>query len=350
MSSNISIRQIAQAVGLHPSTVSLALRNHPKIPLSTRARIKAAARAMGYRADPLVATALSRVRSKAGPRSAEIIAFVTPLSRTAFARHELNREMFRGASERAESLGWKLELFPMGEHGGEAGISRILSHRGIRSTLIGPLEKRASLALDWPQFAAAALGPSLADPALHQASNFQFRSAQKALERLFALGYRRFAFALDRHLNERVERAYAAAVVDFERNNAKDGVECVMAEHNGEPTALERLCRKGKPQILLGSLWEEKWWKAARTARGHRGLAFASLDLRCTNGSIGGIFQNFPHIGALGIDLIVAQHLRNERGVPQYRKHLFIDGEWKDGASCPPLLASSGRQRRISYN
>jgi len=45
--SNPNQRQIAEATNLSLTTVSFALRDHPEIPPATRARVWAAARALG---------------------------------------------------------------------------------------------------------------------------------------------------------------------------------------------------------------------------------------------------------------------------------------------------------------
>src|SRR5437870_5505453 len=60
---------VAKSLGLSRSTVSLALRNSPKIPHARRQQIQLAAEQMGYRVNSM-ATALSHHRrvSKVSPR------------------------------------------------------------------------------------------------------------------------------------------------------------------------------------------------------------------------------------------------------------------------------------------
>ena len=45
----VTMSDIAAALGLHPSTVSLALKDSPRIAKETRARVQAIAAEMGYR-------------------------------------------------------------------------------------------------------------------------------------------------------------------------------------------------------------------------------------------------------------------------------------------------------------
>ena len=47
-----TMKDVAALVGVHQTTVSLALRDHPGIPVATREKIREAAARIGYRPDP----------------------------------------------------------------------------------------------------------------------------------------------------------------------------------------------------------------------------------------------------------------------------------------------------------
>ncbi|MCC5023327.1 MAG: helix-turn-helix domain-containing protein [Candidatus Synoicihabitans palmerolidicus] len=51
----VTLKAVALAARVHPSTASLALRNRSRIPLTTRERIALIAREMGYQPDPVLA-------------------------------------------------------------------------------------------------------------------------------------------------------------------------------------------------------------------------------------------------------------------------------------------------------
>ena len=59
-----TMQQVADRAGVAVSTVSYALKNHPKIPEATRERIQALARRMGYRPDAYVSTLMARLHNK----------------------------------------------------------------------------------------------------------------------------------------------------------------------------------------------------------------------------------------------------------------------------------------------
>ena len=62
-----NMQQIADAVGLSKSAVSLALRNDPRLPLATRLRIKSVADQMGYRRNPVVDNLMTQLRAGRQP-------------------------------------------------------------------------------------------------------------------------------------------------------------------------------------------------------------------------------------------------------------------------------------------
>lgn len=49
-----SLQDIAARLGVHPSTVSRALRNHPAISEAVRLRVQAVAREFAYKPNPLI--------------------------------------------------------------------------------------------------------------------------------------------------------------------------------------------------------------------------------------------------------------------------------------------------------
>ena len=57
-----SLRQLAHKLGLSHTTVSEALRDHPRVHRDTRTRVQAAAKTAGYRFNPLASSLLSEVR------------------------------------------------------------------------------------------------------------------------------------------------------------------------------------------------------------------------------------------------------------------------------------------------
>src|SRR5581483_2410531 len=102
----------------HRSTVALALREHPRIPVATRRRVQQIAKNLGYRLNPLVAALMSSRRS-GRPVKHVTLAFVTNYpTRFGWRPEQHDRpDFFPGALQRARDFGYKLEHFWLAEPG-----------------------------------------------------------------------------------------------------------------------------------------------------------------------------------------------------------------------------------------
>jgi hypothetical protein len=65
----------ARAAGVSIATASLALRNQPKFPMETAARVRHAAAELGYQPHPSVSALMAHIRAGRRPGSREKIAF-----------------------------------------------------------------------------------------------------------------------------------------------------------------------------------------------------------------------------------------------------------------------------------
>lgn len=76
MSGHITMADVARAAGVHQTTVSLALRSHPRIPENTRKRIQQVAEEMGYRPNPLVSALIAQRRLGLAFSSGSVLAYL----------------------------------------------------------------------------------------------------------------------------------------------------------------------------------------------------------------------------------------------------------------------------------
>jgi LacI family transcriptional regulator len=91
---------------------SYALRQHPKIPVETRELVAAAARELGYRPNPRVASLMAHIRGSQSRAHQERLAFVwVHTSRAEARQNPFLKLVFAGARERARQMGFVLEEF-----------------------------------------------------------------------------------------------------------------------------------------------------------------------------------------------------------------------------------------------
>ena len=223
------MKHVAAAAGVSVMTVSLALRRAPSIPAATRERVVAAAEQLGYRRNPLVAALMAELRGKkARGAEAHTIAYVESYPAGGPAQQTDSLRRFReGVRAGAAKHGFGVQVFRLGAAGlSEGRLEQVLEARGIRGVVFSPFPQTGSvLTQSWRHHALAAVGHSLARPALHRAVNHQAHSLRLALAELQARGYRRIGLVMRRHEDERTGRNWLSSVL--------------LAQHDAVGTALD---------------------------------------------------------------------------------------------------------------
>jgi LacI family transcriptional regulator len=125
-----TLQTIADKLGVSKSTISLGMRNDPRIASQTRARIHETARQLGYQARPEICRLMSALRigaRKTGETYA--VALVVP------AGTEASQEFRRGLDERLALSGYHAELFRLSDVTAER-LAMILRARGVEAALV----------------------------------------------------------------------------------------------------------------------------------------------------------------------------------------------------------------------
>ncbi len=335
----VSMRDVAAHASVTAATVSLVLRRSPLISAPTRERVLAAVRTLGYRPHPFVQSLMRTRRRRGAAALGPVIAFVTAYATRDGWRREptpVFRQMFAGAQARAAECGYRLQEFWLHDEGmSPQRFCDMLCARGIHGLVLAPLPSpNATLALDWPRFAAVALGFTLAQPLLHRVSNDHFHSLIIAFEECQRLGYRRIGLALSEAVNEKVQRRWLAAYLLAQRQlPAAPPLEPLVAETLSEPL-FRAWFERERPDVIIAPAtqqivrWLESWGR-----RIPRDVGVASLSAPDVGDALTGLCQNGEQLGRRSIDLLVTLLERNELGVPALPDTLLVDGTWNPGAT-----------------
>ncbi len=134
MERRISYADIAVAAGVDKSTVSLALSGHPRIPETTRARIREVAKRLGYAPDPALASLAAQRWQGRRDHKGLVLAFVCDDIRA--AEPEL-KAYLAGVRRQAKLLGYGVEVFSLADYPSVAALLRVVEQRGLRGMVIG---------------------------------------------------------------------------------------------------------------------------------------------------------------------------------------------------------------------
>jgi len=335
-----TLQDVASRAGVHRTTVSLALRNHPRIPAATRARVQAVAAKLGYRINPLV-SALMQARRSGQAVKHVTLAYVTNYP-TRFGwrpPHHDRPDFFPGAAERARDFGYKLEHFWLADPGmTPQRFCDILSARGINGLVVGRLPPgQHAMALAWERFSCVALGLTLRAPLLHHVTENHFDAAWQGMRRCRELGYRRVGFVFSEandspRVGDRWLGAYLAQQRQFPAADRLAPCPAVPADERSFCQWFERV----RPDAVLANharpvlAWLERMGRRVPRDVGLVDLAGDHPELECA-----GVYYDPAKLGALAVEMLVGFLHRNETGVPGDQHEILLSGEWRDGKTLP---------------
>lgn len=336
-----TLQDVASRVGVHRTTVSLALREHPRIPAETRERVKAAAAKLGYRINPLV-SALMQSR-----RSGRVVKHVTLAYVTNYPTrfgwrppHHDRPDFFPGAAERARDFGYKLEHFWLAEPAmTPARFCDILSARGINGVIVGRLPPgQHAVELLWERFSCVALGLTLREPLLHHVTENHFDAAWRGMQRCRERGYRRVGFVFSEANDSPLvgSRWLGAFLAQQRRFPARDRLPPCPAVPAEERTFCEWFERVRPDALLANHGRPVLAWLGRMGLRVPRDVGLIDLagdhpELACA-----GVYYDPAKLGALAVEMLIGLMHRHETGAPEDPHEILLAGEWRDGKTLPP--------------
>lgn len=345
------MEDVAKAAGVHPTTVSMALRSHPSIPTVTRERILKIAHRIGYVRDPLLDAFNFHRLQKLSVKQTPSIAFVIDAGSSPYffgsSYHPLVYEGVRGV---AESQHLSLETFALGAR--DLTVSRlntILTSRGINGVLLSTFTPATrAVDLDWAQFSAVKIESHHLATQLDVVSNDQCQAARLALRRLRELGYRRIGLATALDDESRLESTFSSGVlVEQADMPRKECVPPLLFERAPIPEIAARVAAWIKEQRVdaLMTNWHELIDVAAWNGRETRipsttiriphDVAFASLDVPGDSPALGGIVQNHRLVGMRAMEQLAVMVRTYRRGAPENPSITYVPGFWRDGPTVP---------------
>ncbi len=343
-----TMHEIAERAGVGKATVSLALRDDPRLRPETRRRIQKLAAKMGYRTNATVANLMAQLRASRTPKYQATLGLLNvssdPKTLTGLCTF---REWVKGCHERAVQLGYGLDPFWLHEPGiSAARLTKILESRNIRGIIVAALLDRTGLpdefSLIWNRFACVVVGVHPASPPLNFSSNDQFSTALHAVQRLRGYGYRRMGLVLSPEVDAMVERRFSAGF--WAGLESCEGCERIptFPFHHGREISFRAWYAQHRPEVILCVHHEVKKWIHDMGIKVPEELGLAHLDRHEELSDWSGMHQNNTLVGAAAVDMLVGQLHRNEVGMPEFPKASFIQSTWIDG---PTILRRSARSK-----
>jgi len=333
---NPSIRTLALKAGVSNATVSLALRNAPRISPAVREKIQMLAREEGYKPNQAVSRMFSHFRKNGRHAYVGTLAFVHTSPNPSDRCVETVRAWVESAKARAAELGYQVDEFSLGgDFHDPRRLAGVLKARGIQAVfLAGPFRSHAippELSAVWRGLPCVVVGERPASPALACVMNDQFATARRGMNEILQRGYSRPALCLNPDLDSVLEGRFRAGYM----------LACERFRHRipvfdfvpGEKKRFLQWVRKWRPDAILTLHHEIRDW-CLSAGLGEMGLVH--LDRHPALSGWAGMEQDNEHVGSAAAELLLGQLHFNIRGEPAFQQCIQLGSTWRNGRTIRP--------------
>ena len=337
----VSMRDVARAVGVSVSAVSLAIKNSPRVSEAVRRKIQAKIQELGYHPDPILSALCHYRRSKSvtpiGAELAWINTWRNPKDLRSYREFEL---YWQGAFDEAKRCGFRLGEFRLQECETFARLEKILRARNISGVLIPPHGAMWPSNWDefrWSDFCIVRFGHSVSHPRSHLVTSDQLTDGLIAFENIWNKGYRRIAYLTTRDTT--ISTRFSAG---FLMGQLKMGVKSRLyplllndkKDLKEDQKKLAVWLRETRPDAIFTDLPGLPRMLAACGLKVSQDIGLATTSV-LDGGISAGIDQNSREIGKAAIQLLISLINHNERGIPEICREVLIEGSWVDGDTLP---------------
>ena len=349
-----TLRTLAKMAGVSKTTVSLCLRDHPRISPEVRSRIQRLAADAGYRPNALVANLFAQLRSsKTSTYQSTLGLLCVAKDPSEMETVPTFRSWIAGCRARATEQGYGFD--PLWIY--EPGISpdrlvSILDARNIRGLAVAGFYEGEAIPSEfdpiWRRSAAVAIGTRPVWPVLHFVSNDQYVTAFRAVREVALLGYQRLGLCLASHIDNIVENKFTAGFGAAQKRLALGQEVPTFDLQPGTKKAFTLWLERYRPEVILTIHAEIKEWVTSLGFAVPEDIGLVQLDKSDETSGWAGMQQNSELIGRSAIDMVIGQLHRNESGLPPVQKSMLINSTWSPGETVCGGTSLSAKKARPS--
>jgi DNA-binding LacI/PurR family transcriptional regulator len=340
----ITLKDIAVKARVTKASVSMALRNSPRISPERREEIQRIAAELGYVPDPFLAGLAKYRAAKDAPHAQGVIAWLNhwdqPQQLRGYGEFD---QYWRGARQLSKRLGYRLDEFVWPAGGPAKLVEQTLLKRGVLGLLIPPHPPEADWGdFDWSKFSLMRFGLSVRYPDSNLVTSDHQRTVVMAVRKIHEYGYRRIGLVMseasDRSWGGNYSGGFAWAQKLLELDPALPPM-----NKNPQPSpkgiagyksALDRWMRKYQPDAILNYSAEVPAYLRELGYRIPQDVAVAGTSI-CDIPVDAGINQHSYAIGRIAAEMLIKQISLNERGEPSAPCRILVESRWQDGKTLP---------------
>jgi len=338
-----TLRDVAAKAGVSLATASRCLREGAVGGAKTRARVQAAAHALGYHSNPLLGEVMRSVRRPAVNRQLGTLAHLVQPEFWGNGGEDRLGRYGPAVKAHAARYGFGVEAFPLGVPDlGPERLASILTARGIDGVVLEIFpNKPFAEEFPWERFSSVLVGHALRSPGLDCVVSDHIRGVLLAGETLLERGYGRIGLALEtRH----VEETNGAWIDGFhllqQRHPQLRDIPVLIEEKMDAPAFIAWLREHCIDAVLTISIMNGNHlpnpmlrWLAEAGIKCPSEVAIATLDRSYVPLPWAGLDQSSDEISAAAVDLCMTKLRLGERGLPVAPRTILLHSYWCEGST-----------------
>jgi DNA-binding LacI/PurR family transcriptional regulator len=328
-------RDIARRLGVSHATVSLALRDHPRISIATREEVKRIAGELGYQPTPSLRIFSNHSCFKKRSYKLAPLGWINAWSAPGqLVKHHEYGGYWRGACEAASRMGYRLEEFRI--HSGTTAkeLKQRLRAASFHGLLLPPGGDLPALEhFPWEKHHVVSLSHYTVAPAIPLVAPDRVGNCSLAFKMMRNRGYRRIGFLTDRFPETIHDKLSVAGFLATQcESPAEEHLPVFTTEDHPLPPQLSQWVAEHRPDAILTDLPDAALLlKRAGIRIPHDlGLAF-SCRSRALDSA--GIDCHPEEVGRTGVEMLrraIDGFLMDD---PKIR--VAVNGHWRDGRTLP---------------
>lgn len=334
-----SIRTLAALAGVSKATVSLALRDHPRIRPELRQRIQQLAAEAGYQPNALVANLLAQLRINRNTAYQSTLGLICVAEDPNILKIVPTfRDWIIGCKARAKECGYIFnEFWAYEPKVTPSRLVQILDARNIRGVIVvgvfgnGVVPQKFDPI--WERSACVVLGTRPHSPLVHFVCNDQYATSIQAVEEVVKLGYRRPGLCVSRVLDDIIENKFTGGYWVAQSKLPLEHQIPVFDFDSKREKKFHRWLTEYRPDVIVTCHGEIEGWIESMKWRVPNDIGLVHLDRDSGMKTWAGMKQNNEFIGSAATDVLIAQLHRNEAGIPLFQKCMLIGSSWVPGLS-----------------
>lgn len=340
-SSPPTLADVGKVAGYCASTVSMALRDDPRIPATTKEKIFKAVKKTGYVPDPMLAALVARRGNSSRGRT---LANIATLLDDRWPENDVKSWIvhhFSGMEKACQQLGYHLDRINIQRDlQTHPNPDKLLASRGIRGLVILPVfDHNIVVPLDWNRYASITIGTPLDHVRTHHTSADLYSAMTLACEKVRELGYRRVGLAHWRLYEERNRYEWLGSLC--KETYAHPGFTVVPPflsdDENSNAHDVERWFLKHRPDCILTN---SGWILRHLTAAGiqvPRDVGIVSLSRNVVYSQhYSSITQHLDTTAEVAVKHVHQMILHGETGLPEFPVEIKIHPDWYEGDTTRP--------------